>query len=278
MSHRLTRVASSTLLLALAVCFTGCSHFHSKLSAERMANGYTLILPGIEGASVFNSNLAQGLVNGGVPTAVEVDDWTTGFAPMALFHLRSTWRHRTEAERIAAKLVAYHDQYPESPIYLIGHSGGGAMAVYVMELLPEDVQVTRAILLSPALSPGYDLSLALDRTAGGIWNFYTQGDLIFTGLGTTVFGSVDGAWRPAAGMMGFRGFGGELIGDLEAGAYLPANGSARSLADHQWGPELRQVGYRPEMILTGNTGGHFGGTTRLFASQYLAPLINLESM
>ncbi|MCA9104238.1 MAG: hypothetical protein R3B96_05380 [Pirellulaceae bacterium] len=263
------------ILVAMSLA-SGCAHFRPRLESQRLDAGYTLVLPGIEGSSVFNSNVGRALVNSGVPTAVEVDDWTTGFAVLALAHLRSRWRHETEAQRLADKIVAYHDAYPGRPIYLVGHSGGAAMAVFALERLPADVSVTRVILLSPALAPEYDLTTALSHADGGIWNFYSPSDVVFCGTGTTLFGTMDGAWRPAAGSAGFRAPSGEIVGDLEAGAYLPVNGAARSLADHQWGPELRQVGYRPEMILTGNPGGHFGWTTQWFVSQYLAPLIQLD--
>ena len=46
-------------------------------NADRQASGLVLVLPGIEGRSTLNLDIAQGLVDGGVPLAVEVHDWTT---------------------------------------------------------------------------------------------------------------------------------------------------------------------------------------------------------
>ncbi len=266
------------LIAVMALGSGGCSLFHPRLDPQRLDQGYTIVLPGIEGESLFNGQLARGLVDGGVPTAIEVDDWTSGFAPAWLFHLRGAARHERESERIAAKIVAYRREWPGRPVYLVGHSGGGAMAVRVLERLPPDVTVTRALLLAPAITPEYDLTRALAATDGGIWNFLSPGDALFCGLGTTLFGTVDGSFRPSAGMVGFRRSPRDaLIGQIEPGAWLSADGSTVPLEALQWGPELRQVPYRPEMFLSGHPGGHFGWTSRPFARRYLAPLLRLES-
>ena len=49
-------------------------------------------------------------------------------------------------------------------VYLVAKSGGAGVVVKALELI-EEKQVERAILLAPALSPDYDLSRALARSA-----------------------------------------------------------------------------------------------------------------
>ena len=59
------------------------------------------------------------------------------------------------------RIVDYRKSHPGRPIYLIGHSGGGALSVLTLERLPPGTTVTGAMLLNAALSPGYDLSAVL---------------------------------------------------------------------------------------------------------------------
>lgn len=130
-----------------------CGEFSDWLTPERAEKGYTIILPGVEGTSWFNISVARGLVDAGHDRAIEIHDWTTGYWPMFVYHLMALERNREKAREIAERIVAYQDRYPGRPVTLIGHSGGAAMAVLVLESLPVDRQVTQAILLAGALSP-----------------------------------------------------------------------------------------------------------------------------
>src|SRR4029079_11614400 len=93
-------------------------------------------------------------------------------------------RNREQAREIAERIVAYQDRYPDRPVTLIGHSGGAAMAVRVLESLPDGRRSDQAVLLAGALSPDYDLSTALGRTERGITNFYSGGDVLYLVAGT----------------------------------------------------------------------------------------------
>ncbi len=104
-------------------------------------------------------------------------DWTTGHWPMFAYPQMALERNRQVARDIAAQIVAYQDQYPGRPVSLVGHSGGAAMAVLILESLPEDRHVTQAILLAAAISPDHDLTQALARTEQGITSFYSWGDV-----------------------------------------------------------------------------------------------------
>jgi len=191
-------------VLAMPWLISGCGHGISQYSTpQRMENGYVLVLPGIEGRSLFNTNIVKGLIDGGVPSAIEVYDWTAGGAFLFPVNLRAWERNKQQARRIADKITDYQEQYPDRPVHLIGHSGGGGIAVLAIEALPPTRQVSSAVLLAPALSPTYDLSRALRRTRSGVWNFYSPYDIGFLKAGTTVFGNIDGEHSSSAGAVAF---------------------------------------------------------------------------
>jgi pimeloyl-ACP methyl ester carboxylesterase len=254
-----TFLVCCAVLLCLALC-SGCGYFRNLNHEDRLAQGYTIVLPGIEGASVFNSNIAQGLVAGGVPTAIEVDDWTTGCSPLFLYHLQAHARNRGHAQRLADKIVAYQDQYPGRPVNLIGHSGGGAMALMTLEALPPGRSAHCVVLIAPAISPGYDLRTALSRVEAGVWNFHSPYDGLFLVAGTAVFGTIDRRHTSSAGAFGFK---------------LPAELSPAEAQLYE--ARLRQVPFDKTMMRRGNLGGHFGATAIPFVRHHIAPLLLLPT-
>lgn len=232
-------------------------HYFSTLKTpERLACGYTIILPGIEGASLANSNLAQGLADGGLDTAIEVDDWTTGYLVGYLVHLRYLTRNRRQAQRIADKIVAYQDEFPGRPVNLVGHSGGAGIALLALEALPPGRSVSSVLLLAPAVSPAFDLSTALARAERGIWNFWSPLDVFFLVIGTVAAGTIDGRHTIAAGACGF--------------ARSTGNDPT---ADSACANRLHEIKYARGMMRSGSLGGHFGCVGRRFSRDYLAPLL-----
>ena len=55
-------------------------------TADRMQRGLVLVLPGIEGESCLNHSIVRGLADGGVPSGIEVVNWTTGRIVLFLYH------------------------------------------------------------------------------------------------------------------------------------------------------------------------------------------------
>jgi pimeloyl-ACP methyl ester carboxylesterase len=222
---------------------------------ERLEQGLVLVLPGIEGQSLLNHSIARGLADGGVRSAIEVLDWTTGIILLFLYHLRSSRRHNAQSEKIARRIVEYQREYPGRPVHLVGHSGGGAMAVFVLERLPEQVKITSAILLLAGISPAYNLARALAHVEHGIFNFHSRFDVFFLGAGTIVAGTIDGVHTVSAGNVGFR---------------HPANLDENGIALYE--RRLHQLPFRAAMIADFNFGGHMGVTNRVFVSRQVAPL------
>jgi pimeloyl-ACP methyl ester carboxylesterase len=248
------------LLLMWLLVASGCSYYRNLTDPQRLETGYTLVLPGIDGPSFVNSNMAQGLQEAGLSTAIEVHDWTTGHFLMFPVHLRHSKRNRLQAQKLASKITNYQDQYPGRPVHLVGHSGGGAMIIWALEALPEGRSVTSATLLAPAISPKYNLSTALARTSQGIWNYHSPLDAAFLVAGTTLAGTVDGRHMPSAGAYGFNS---------------PPGLTPQENALYTRG--LHQIPYDWNMLAHGNLGGHLGPTWVSFMREVVAPvLLDLE--
>ncbi|MCA8992515.1 MAG: alpha/beta hydrolase, partial [Planctomycetaceae bacterium] len=220
----------------------------------RLAQGYVVILPGIEGHSWFNQWIARGLLQAEVPYAIDIFDWTTGYKGLGLYHLRSRKLQSDSIVVLTEKLVQYRTEYPDQPIYLIGHSGGGAMSVLTLSQLPESVRVNGAVLLGSSVSPWYDVVPALRQSQEGIWNFSSLGDLFFLGLGTTVAGTLDGWHTPSAGMIGF------------------SNAVHRQVEQAGVSP-LHEMPYQLKYAKYGNFAGHLGYVTPAFTANVVAPLL-----
>lgn len=219
-------------------------------NADRQASGLVLVLPGIEGRSTLNLDIAQGLVDGGVPLAVEVHDWTTGRMFFSLYHLRSSTWHNRQAERLAKRITDYQDKFPGRPVVLVGHSGGAAMALQALPLL-ENRQINGAVLLAIAISPGFDTTPARRYTLQGMWSFHSPFDWLQCGIGTMAVGTFDGKHTVSAGMVGF--------------SESPPAGDTVA--------PFRQIPFRFAMTGSWNFGGHWGWANRVFAAEWLAPVV-----
>ncbi len=227
--------------------------FIRRLESERLARGLVLILPGIEGRSFLNLAILQGLLDADIPYALDIVDWTTGNKLLAIYHLRSWQRNQQQAGELAQRITEYRREFPDRPVWIVGHSGGGAMALLTAAALPDDVRVTGLILLAAAVSPEFDLTPAQAKVERGIWSFWSYLDCLFVGLGTTVFGTVDGCHRPAAGMVGFR---------------------SPSAVES---PPVTQIPYHPGFVRQFNLGGHFGCAHRVFIAEAVAPILETRS-
>jgi len=239
-----------TTAAAMAFAAGGCIH-RPYLTAPRLDRGLVMVLPGIEGRGLLNEAICDGLNDAGVNWGVELRDWTSLLGP--LYSLRAEIRNRNEARKIALSLAEYKFSHPDSPIVLVGHSGGGAMAIWIAEAMPPGVDLDGIILLAPAISPGYMLDFALARCRRGIVNFYSHRDWLFLGVGTTVSGTLDGRHGPSAGNVGFA---------VPPGAQRPKSYD-----------RLFQISWQKSMAAKGNIGVHLTTAARGFVAAYVAPFV-----
>jgi len=216
-----------------------------------LERGLVVVLPGIEGRSPLNRAVCSGLNAGGVNWGIDLCDWTSPWGPW--YNLRAEVRNRQEAASIALRIAEYTFAHPGNPVVVVGQSGGGAVALWVAEAMPEGRKIDGLILIGPAISPTYMLDFALAKTSRGIINFYSEEDWVFLGVGTTVYGTMDGRHTSSAGRVRFK---------------VPRAGGRPKCYDR-----LFQIAWQEKMADTGHSGGHFGSVAEAFVANYVAPFV-----
>lgn len=209
-----------------------------------------LHVPGIGGHLFPDRALILGLRDAGIHDDVVVYNWAGRFAGMKALLKRE--RHDPLARRMARLVVDHATKHPGSTITLMGHSGGAAMVVYLLERLPEHITVNNVVLMAPALSPSYDLSSALRRVRGKCYVYHSRFDVFILSAGTRTFGTMDGVKTDAAGLNGFK---------------------QPELADAKQYAKLKSIAYRGEWTKLGHFGDHIGMLSRVFASNIISPAI-----
>ncbi len=126
------------------------------------------------------------------------------------------------------------------------------MILATLAKLPAEYQVDDAVLLAPAVSPGYALAPSLAHVQGTMYCFYSDKDQALLNAGTSVGGTYDGVWGKSAGLNGF-----------DHATKLPPEMQSR----------FRQIAYDPEWDKAGNNGDHFGWRKREFVQKHIAPLV-----
>jgi pimeloyl-ACP methyl ester carboxylesterase len=231
------------------------AHKSRYLSHARLEKGMVLSLDGVGGYNWLNRMLRWGLRDGGVKSAIVIYHWSVGPLGLWVSDLMLRRRNRAAAAILAEYIAEYRRRMPGRPVTLIGHSAGGGIAAWVLEALPDGCQVDRAFLLSPALSPRYNLARALRAVRDRLYVAYSWTDISLMAIGTTLFGTIDGRHTPCAGLIGFR---------------LP---EGLSPEDREAYRKVRQIGWRLRMIRDGNWGDHTGFTTHRYACRVLAPAV-----
>jgi hypothetical protein len=141
-------------------------------------------------------------------------------------------------------------------VQVVAKSGGSIIAVKALERLPSN-SVVSVVLLSPAISPGYDLSPALRAVDKKMVCFYSKLDRVYLSLGTSVFGTSDGVRGTSAGCVGFE---------------APAPGAAEA---EQYS-KLEQVPWEPSMLTRLHIGMHLGNSMLPWLLKYVVPVLRDE--
>jgi len=221
--------------------------FFERVDTEcRRRRGLIIILGGVEGPSIFNSQMAYGLVRGRVRAAIRRIDWNDGpFLMRSAINLMSPTHHQRQAQRVADAIIAYRQEYPNGRVSLIAQSGGCWIAVRAIELLPENLRISTCVLLASAISPGRDHAIAGARCTNRLYSFKSIADWFYLGFGTTVFGTSDRRHRPATGQVGM--------------ANTP--------------PGVNEISWRPAWMRWGYVGNHTSSTSPAFVRSVVAPLM-----
>jgi len=163
--------------------------------------GLVIVVEGIGGVDLVGKSAEYSLKKVGLPHEIHHFNWTHGTGKL-LKDLQDTQHILKKADELAAFIKAYREKYPNRPIYVIGKSGGTGIVLYALQTLPAQ-SVDRVILLSPAVSPTFDLRAALRATRQEIVSFHSHNDRMVLGLGTSQFGTIDRYYGNSAGMVGF---------------------------------------------------------------------------
>jgi pimeloyl-ACP methyl ester carboxylesterase len=207
---RIAAALAGLMLAAIVLC--GCGGENDIVlnnapytTEARKSRGLVVILPGIDGPSRANQNTRAGLARSGVQAAMPIYPWGVPIPGAGLLvNQTNVLGNRMAGANLAEYIQAYQRQYPGRPVFLIGHSGGGGVAVFAAEAMPAGQKIDGLVLLSASLSADYDLSKALARLKRGIVNFYNPSDRALLGVGTTIMGNVDGGHGASAGLEGLR--------------------------------------------------------------------------
>ncbi len=175
--------------------------------------------------------------------------WHSGIEGLlAIPALVNAGRAELRAARLAGFITRRYRKLPDRPIYLFGISAGGFIVLRAIELLPPDVHIHSAALLSAAIDPNRDLEPALSHIDHILTDSYSMLDFVILGFGTAIFGTADRKHTPSAGMVGLR---------------------------HNGESKIVDVPWRPEMILTGRLGGHTSCSPPAYLSRYILPLMGI---
>jgi hypothetical protein len=221
--------------------------------------GLVVVVDGVGGLDLCGTALRYVLAAEGLNYAIHVFPWGHGLGRWWA-DLTNVSNRDVKAALLADAVRQFRDRQPDKPVFLIAKSGGSGVVVKALEQL-EEKSVERAILLAPALSPGYDLTAALRAVRREMVVFWSPLDLIILGAGTRVFGTADRVRTVSAGLVGFR--------------IPPVSTVSDHPLDCQYA-KLRQIRWTPRMAATGYLGGHVGPDSPVFLKKYVVPLLRRE--
>jgi hypothetical protein len=213
--------------------------------------GVVIVVGGVGGIDVAGFSAQLVLPHAGIQHEVIDFYWSHGKGKI-FKDLQDTPHALQKADELAWLVWQYRLFQPERPIFLIGKSGGTGLVLAALERLPPGL-VERAILLSAAVSPNYDLRPALRNVKQEIVSFYSPCDRFILGWGTSHFGTIDRTYGPSAGLIGFQ---------------VPAHLSPEDKALYD---RFIQFPWHPGMIFQGHLGGHIANSLPVFMAKQVAP-------
>jgi hypothetical protein len=243
-------LSSKVLLLLGFVMWTNTSasaHATSDSSEISVKTniGIVYVIDGAGGAGYLPHVLKRKLAKS--PFEVEQFKWGKGFG-----HIIADLTDRENIDKksleLSSKIREYKSLNPDKHIYVVAKSAGTIIALLALSHLEANA-VDRAVLLSPAVSPRFDLDPALRAVRRDLISFWSPLDWFYLGFGTSVFGTADGVHCRSAGLVGFD----------------TTNTAA--------GEKFKQVKWRPSMVFYLHPGTHFGNSMPPFVTKFVLPLL-----
>jgi len=200
-------------------------------------HGITFYCPGAGNFDFGDVGIRQGLCAAGYRGQVAAVMWTALLGPAVDQRLGNA---RIGAERLARLIEEYHKKYPGKPVNVVGLSAGTGVAVWALENLKPNHSVENVVLLGSSLWHRYDVSKAMKRVRGEIYNYYSPRDPVLAGP-MKLFGTIDGVFgEDGAGSVGFK---------------------TPGVVNIRWQQEYSRYGYQ---------GGHTDGTSPRFVETFLS--------
>ena len=210
-----------------------------------------VVVAGSGGDGPWYAGLRQSLREARPSAEVQTFSWGAPL-PLFVFNLQSRGIHGKAEERLARRIDEFRGRHPDGRLVLVAHSAGCGVALGALARLADGVNVDRAFLLAPSVSPAYDLAPPLRRLKGELHVFHSPHDTLHLRWRTGNFGTYDNVKTAAAGLTGFN------IDGLD--------------------PLLRakvvQHPYEEHWKDAGHDGGHWGSVASGFAARVLAPLLS----
>jgi pimeloyl-ACP methyl ester carboxylesterase len=241
------------ILTGLSLSLSGCTASRQVVVAAKPPLGAEGVVFAADGAGDFrvSSNTLRKVVQeDGVPLHVVPVLWSHGYGRIIADQVNRT-NVRAQGKKLADQVEEFHRDFPETPIYLWGHSAGSGVILAALENLPPGI-VERALLLSPSVPSCYDVRLALGNVKQGLHVFYSYHDWVYLGVATCLLDKAQ--CTATSGRIGFR-----HLGNSEEDQILYG--------------KLWQRPWKNHDQLTGNLGGHYGNYAPGFLRLHLLPLL-----
>lgn len=235
-------------LMFVLPALVGCGASTQSLDAP--ASGRIVcFVAGVAGDKGAFAGLKDALVEKGV-TDLRNFGWGVP-GPLFIANFQDETVHNNAESDLARRIDRWLKERPDCKVDLVGHSAGCGVVLGAVRRV-RGGEVHRVMLLSPSVSPGYDLAPVLIRVSGRMDVFHSDRDTFFLKWRTGTFGTYDNVKTAAAGHLGFKPPT-PLHADL-----------AKKLVQHPYDPSWEELG---------NGGGHTGTTARGFQEKVLAPLL-----
>jgi len=218
---------------------------------NQLARGIIFTIDGVGGFNIATTAMTLAFKLAGLPHKIEQLYWSHGFGRW-LSDLQDSRRIEEKACELAERIKTKYQNGTE--VYIVAKSAGCAIALRALSLLPPE-SVRKVILLAPAVSPDYSLKPALRAVKEKLFTFWSPNDSLILGLGTTFFGTADGAYSKAAGLIGFKTSDGD-------------DDESKTLYK-----KMHQIKWQPQMLITLNFGDHPGTAMVPFLQSYVVPLL-----